>query len=92
MTISSKGLKIMKSKIIYDNYTIYENGEIYNKYNKRMVSVDNGRGYLSFGLQIKPKGKRVYKTVHSYQQKLLYLIQIIIQMLIILMVIEKIIV
>lgn len=35
----------MRSKIIYDNYTIYENGEIYNKYNKKMVSVDNGRGY-----------------------------------------------
>lgn len=64
MTISSKGLKIMKSKIIYDNYTIYENGDIYNKYNKKMVSVDNGRGYLSLGLQIEPKGKRVYKAVH----------------------------
>lgn len=54
----------MKSKIIYDNYTIYENGDIYNKYNKKMVSVDNGRGYLSLGLQIEPKGKRVYKAVH----------------------------
>ena len=54
----------MKSKIIYDNYTIYENGEIYNKYNKKMSVVNNGKNYLSLGLQLEPKGKRVYKALH----------------------------
>lgn len=54
----------MKSKIIYDNYTIYENGDIYNKHGKKMSVVDNGKGYLALGLQIEPKGKRVYKSLH----------------------------
>lgn len=49
-------------KIIYENYTINEDGEIFNRYNKKIQPVDNGKGYLVVGLTY--KNKRVTKAIH----------------------------
>ena len=52
----------MKSKTIYDNYTIYENGDIYNKYNKKLSPANNGKDYLIVNLR---KNNRNYcKSIH----------------------------
>ena len=50
-------------KQIYDNYYITENGDIFNKYNKKIKPCDNGRGYLMVGLT-DASGKRIIKTIH----------------------------
>lgn len=50
-------------KNIYDNYYITENGDIYNKYNKKLKPCNNGRGYLIVGLTLS-SGKRIVKSVH----------------------------
>ena len=49
-------------KQIYENYFITETGEIYNKYNKQIKPVDNGKGYLIVGLTV--ENKRIIKAVH----------------------------
>ena len=54
--------EVSKMKI-YDNYTITPEGDIFNKYNKKMSLVDNGKGYLVLGLTL-INGKRIVKSVH----------------------------
>ena len=54
----------MKFKTIYDNYKLYENGDIVNKYGKKISPVDNGKNYLIVNLNTEPKGKRVCKAIH----------------------------
>ena len=49
-------------KEIYNNYYITKNGDIFNKHNKKITPVDNGRGYLIVGLTF--EGKRIIKAVH----------------------------
>lgn len=50
-------------KQIYDNYTINEDGDVFNKYDKKLSPVDNGKGYLMVGLTLN-SGKRIVKTIH----------------------------
>lgn len=52
----------MNKKEFGDKYTIYENGDIYNKYNKKLSPVDNGKGYLIVNIYI--NGKRTCKSIH----------------------------
>lgn len=52
----------MNKKEFGDKYTIFENGDIYNKYNKKLSPVDNGKGYLIVNVNI--DGKRTCKAIH----------------------------
>ena len=52
----------MNKKEFGDNYIIFENGDIFNKYNKKLSPCDNGKGYLMVNVNI--NGKRTCKTVH----------------------------
>ena len=49
-------------KEIYNNYYITKDGDIFNKYKKKIKPVNNGKGYLIVGLSF--EGKRIVKSVH----------------------------
>lgn len=42
----------MKKMKFGDGYTIFENGDIYNKFNKKLTPADNGSGYLIVNVKI----------------------------------------
>lgn len=52
----------MNKKEFGDNYIIFENGDIYNKYGKKLSPCDNGKGYLMVNVSI--NGKRTCKSIH----------------------------
>lgn len=52
----------MNKKEYGDGYIIFENGDIYNKYNKKLSPVDNGKGYLIINININKK--RTCKSIH----------------------------
>lgn len=52
----------MNKKEFGDNYTIFENGDIFNKYGKKLSPCDNGKGYLMVNVNI--NGKRTCKAIH----------------------------
>lgn len=51
----------MKSSV-FSGYTVYENGDVYTRYGKKMASHDNGRGYQIVWLTL-PEGRKVF-AVH----------------------------
>ena len=50
-------------KKIYDNYHIDLNGNVYNKHNKILKPVDNGKGYLRVNLTLLD-GTIICKAIH----------------------------
>jgi len=48
----------MKSSM-FSGYTVYENGDVYNKYGKKMASHDNGRGYQVVWLTL-PERRKIF--------------------------------
>lgn len=49
-------------KKIFENYFINEQGEVFNKHNKKLSPVFNGKGYLVLGLMV--EGKRKTIAIH----------------------------
>ena len=49
-------------KKIYENYYVSPNGEVFNRFNKKLSPCNNGRGYLVLGLTV--NGKRFTKAIH----------------------------
>lgn len=53
----------MRSVILFEKYTLYEDGRLYSEYVKRFLEpCINGRGYLQFGLKV--DGKHTNFRVH----------------------------
>ena len=42
-------------KKIYENYYVSPNGEVFNRFNKKLSPCNNGRGYLVLGLTVMVK-------------------------------------
>lgn len=52
----------MRSKEIYNGYTVYEDGRILGKRGKFLSPYDNGKGYLIVAMRI--NGKSTSKAIH----------------------------